>query len=137
MAPHQRKPASKGVWVDEAGTNIALTLHFARSPRGKRAVGSVPKNRGESITLVAGLTPSGLVADMMLPGAMDGIAFETWVEQVLVPELHAGQTVYVDNLGAHKPERVRELIEGAGCGLVFLPGYWPDLNPMEAGLSKL
>ena len=125
--------------MDESDTNIAMTPHFARSPRGQRAVGSVPKNRGENITFGAGLSARGLIADMLLPGAMDGIAFETWVDQVLVPELRAGQRVFMDNLGAHKAERIRELIEGVGCELVFLPGYSPGfyhgLSPRNSSIK--
>jgi transposase len=45
--------------------------------------------------------------------------------------------VVMDNLGAHKGERGRELIEGRGCKLLFLPPYSPDLNPIEEAFSKV
>jgi transposase len=46
-------------------------------------------------------------------------------------------TVCLDNLPAHKPDRVRELIEGRGCELLYLPGYSPDYNPIEEAFSKI
>src|ERR671921_2259261 len=65
----------------------------------------------------------------------EGTVFEAYVEQVLAPSLRPGQVVILDNLGAHKGERVRELIEGRGCSLLFLPPYSPDLNPIEEAFS--
>jgi transposase len=61
------------------------------------------------------------------------VVFETYVEQVLAPSLCPGQVVVMDNLGAHRPKRrVRELIEGRGCELVYLPAYSsPDYNPID------
>lgn len=64
--------------------------------------------------------------------------FEAYVEKVLAaPSLKHGQIVVVDNLSAHKGERVRELIEERGCQLLFLPPYSPDFNPIEEALSKI
>jgi transposase len=63
--------------------------------------------------------------------------FEAYLEQVLVPSLRSGQVVVMDNLTAHKGERVRELIEGRGCGLLYLPPYSPDFNPIEEAFAKL
>jgi transposase len=63
--------------------------------------------------------------------------FEAYLEQVLVPSLRPGQVVVMDNLTAHKGERVRELIEGRGCGLLYLPPYSPDFNPIEEAFAKL
>ncbi len=67
------------------------------------------------------------------------MVFETYVEKVLVPELKAGQAklVVMDNLGAHRPKRIRELIEAAGCELLYLPAYSPDYNPIEEAFSKI
>jgi transposase len=63
--------------------------------------------------------------------------FETYVKRLLAPALHPGQVVVMDNLGAHRPKRVRELIEARGCELIYLPSYSPDLNPIEEALSKV
>jgi transposase len=74
---------------------------------------------------------------MAVEGATTARVFETYVEKVLVPSLGLGQIVVMDNLGAHRPKRVRELIERRGCGLIYLPPYSPDLNPIEEALSKI
>ena len=74
---------------------------------------------------------------MAVEGATTSRVFETYVEQVLVPALRCGQVVVMDNLGAHRPRRVRELIEQRGCELIYLPSYSPDFNPIEEALSKI
>ena len=74
---------------------------------------------------------------MAVEGATTARFFETYVEKVLVPSLKAGQIVVMDNLGAHRPKRIRELIEERGCELLYLPSYSPDLNPIEEALSKI
>ena len=57
--------------------------------------------------------------------------FEIWVEKILMPELKKGQIIIMDNATFHKSERTKMLIESAGCQLLFLPPYSPDLNPIE------
>jgi hypothetical protein len=119
------------VVVDEMGSSIPLTRLYARSPKGTRAYGSVPRNHGRNTTLVDALTPSGLTVAMTLDGAIDTPAFVAFCEQSLCPALRPGQTVLVDNLAVHKSHRVRALIEAAGCQLLFLPSYSPDFSPIE------
>ena len=125
------------VFLDETSTPATLTPLRARAPRGARAVGRVPRGRREHVTLIAALTPAGLAAPVLLPGALDGPAFAAWVEQELVPALRPGQTVLLDNLSVHKNARARRLIEAAGCALRPLPRYSPDLNPIEHAFAKL
>ena len=79
----------------------------------------------------------GIGPSLTVEGATTSVVFETYVEQVLAPTLHSGQVVVMDNLTAHRGERVRELIEGRGCELVYLPSYSPDLNPIEEAFSKI
>jgi transposase len=125
------------VFVDECGSTIALTPLYARAPRGQRAVGAVPRNWGKNTTLVAGLTLDGIQAPMILEGAVDTLAFEAYVEQVLAPSLRPGQVVVLDNLSVPKGERVRQAIEAKGCQVLFLPAYSPDFTPIEEAFSKL
>jgi transposase len=71
-------------------------------------------------------------------GATTRIVFEAYdVEKVLLPSLRGGQVVVMDNLSAHKGERVRELVPSAGCELLYLPAYSPDFNPIEEAFSKV
>ena len=74
---------------------------------------------------------------MVLDGPMNGTAFLAYVEQVLVPTLSPGDIVIMDNLPAHKPTAIREVIEAAGAQLRYLPPYSPDFNPIEKAFSKM
>jgi transposase len=128
--------ATRLVIVDECGSNIALTPLYARAPKGERAYGSVPRNRGKNTTLLASLSLTGVGACMILEGSVKGQVFEAYVEQILAPSLSPGQIVVLDNLSAHKGARVRHLIEERGCELFFLPAYSPDYSPIEETFSK-
>lgn len=111
---------------------------MSRAPRGKRAYGRVPRNRGKNQTLIASVAlAGGMGAAMTIEGATDAPVFEAYVEKVLAPRLVEGQVVVLGNLGAHRPKRIRELIEERGCSLVYLPSYSPDLNPIEEAFSKM
>ena len=74
---------------------------------------------------------------MCFEGATDSSVFEAYVEHFLAPALKQGQVVVMDNLGAHRPGRIRELIEEKGAELVYLPSYSPDLDPIEEAFSKI
>ena len=80
---------------------------------------------------------SGFHTSMIVDGATDSEAFEAYVEHFLAPTLRSGQVVVLDGLGAHRTEKVRELVEERGADLVFLPSYSPDLNPIEVAFSKI
>ncbi len=97
----------------------------------------LPFGHWKTTTLVAGLSLSGIVAPMVLDRAINRTWFEAYVEQVLVPCLTPGDVVVMDNLGSHKGQRVRELIERAGATLLFLPPYSPDFNPIEMAFAKI
>jgi transposase len=125
------------VFVDETSTGLNMTRRYARTPRGERAYGYVPRNYGQRTTLIAALSPTGMGAAMTLAGAVDTVAFEAYVEQCLVPELRPGQIVLMDNLSSHKSPASERAIAGAGCRLVFLPPYSPDYAPIEQALSKI
>ena len=125
------------VFVDECGTHISMTRRKARALRGTRAVGAVPRNRGPVTTLLAGVSLTGMSAAMTVEGGTDTAVFATYLEKVLLPTLSAGQVIVVDNVGAHQPDRIRALVAAAGCALVFLPAYSPDLSPIEEAFSKI
>src|ERR687889_2516499 len=132
----QTDPA-RVVFVDECGTHPSMTRRKARAPRGSRARGSVPRNRGPVTTLLAGVSLAGMSPAMTVEGGTDTAVFATYLEHFLLPALHPGMVVVVDNVGAHQPERIRALVTAAGCQLVFLPAYSPDLSPIEEAFSKL
>jgi transposase len=102
-----------------------------------RAYGKVSKNRGKNLALIASISLYGIGESMCLEGATDAEAFEVYVEHFLASSLREGQVVVMDNLGAHRPKRIRDLIEARGAELVSVPSYSPDLNPIEQVFSKI
>jgi transposase len=97
-----------------------------------------PRNWGKNITLLSSIGKRmGMGASLVVEGSTNRTVFETYLEDVLCPTLERGQVVVMDNLSSHKGERVRELIEGKGCELIYLPPYSPDFNPIEQAFSKL
>jgi transposase len=125
------------VFVDECGTNIALTRLYARAPRGERAFGKVPRNWGKNLTLIAAMSAEGMGRAMSVEGATDGAAFEAYVKHFLLPTLKEGQMIIMDNLQVHKSTKVRKLVESAGASVLFLPPYSPDFSPIEEAFSKI
>jgi transposase len=125
------------VFFDESGLNLSTGRLYGRAPSHQRVLDDVPKNWGDSITLVAGMRASGLVAPMLVVGSMNGAAFADYVRCCVAPERRAGGIVVMDNLGAHKVDDARAAIEKVGAALLFLPPYSPDLNPIEMAWSKL
>ena len=124
--------------MEECGTHTSMARLRSRAPKGERAYGKVPRNRGKNTTLIASMTLEGAMgASMAIEGATDAEVFESYVEHFLGPTLKEGQVVVMDNLSAHRKERVRELIEERGAELRFLPSYSPDLNPIEEAFSKV
>lgn len=133
-----RFDARRLVFVDESGFHTSMTRLRARAPRGRRAYGKVPRNRAKNTTLIAAITLEGAMgAPMTVEGATDALAFEAYVEHFLAPSLSEGQVVVLDGLGAHRTDKVKDLIESRGADLVFLPSYSPDFNPIEEAFSKV
>ena len=91
------------VFVDESGTHISMDRLRSRAPKGQRAYGRVPKNRGKNLTLIASMSLSGMGESMCIEGATDARAFEAYVEHFLAPSLAEGQVVVMDNLGRTDP----------------------------------
>jgi transposase len=114
-----------------------MTRRYARAPKGERAYAKVPRNRGPNTTLLASMSLEGIGACLTVEGATTKAVFETYVERVLAPSLRPGRVVVMDNLGAHRGERVKELIEERGCSLLYLPPYSPDFSPIEEAFSKI
>jgi transposase len=123
------------VFVDESGANTAMTRTYGRAPQGERVRATAP-GAWENVTLIVGLRTEGVVAPLAVPGAVDSLVFQTYVQKALVPELREGDVVVLDNLQAHKSQAVRAAIEAAGARLEPLPVYSPDLTPIEEMFSK-
>jgi transposase len=128
---------SRLVFFDETWATTNMTRSHGRAPKGERLNCAVPHGHWHTTTFLCGLRTSGLVAPLVLDGAINGAAFLAYVEQFLAPTLAAGDIVVLDNLSSHKVNGVREAIEARGASLLYLPPYSPDLNPIELAFSKL
>jgi transposase len=128
---------SRMVFVEECGTHTSITRR--PGPRGARGAGTGGGAAQPRVgdTLIAGVSLAGMSAAMTVQGGTDTAVFATYLERVLLPTLSAGQVIVVDNVGAHQPDRIRQLVAAAGCALVFLPAYSPDLSPIEEAFSKI
>ena len=129
--------ARRLVFVDEMGANVSLSALYAWSRRGERAHAKAPRNWGKNVTLLASITAEGTGPCLAVEGSTTRGVFETYLERVLAPSLRPGRVVVMDNLSAHKGGRVREIVEGRGCEVLYLPPYSPDLNPIEQAFSKV
>ena len=128
--------ARRFVWVDETGSHVGFAPTRGRAPRGRRARGGVPRNRGRVTTTIASLALDGMGPALMVEGGAGRAAFVASVERVLAPALRPGRIVALDNLAAHHAPRARELVEARGAAPWFLPPYSPDQNPIEEAFSK-
>jgi len=125
------------VFVDESGVNLAMSRRYARSFEGTRAYGERPDGRGKNVTMIGAISLEGFVASLTFEGGTDSLAFQTYINQVLVPNLWQGACVVMDNFSSHKVVGIKEAIVAAGAKLVYLPPYSPDFNPIENCWSKV
>ena len=125
------------MFVDETWAKTNMTRTHGRALRGQRLVAAVPHARWTTMTFPAALRADAITAPCVFDGPINGCLFLAWVTQCLVPTLHPGDIVVLDNLGSHKGKAVRQAIRAAGAHLLFLPPYSPDLNPIEMMFAKL
>jgi transposase len=119
------------VWIDESGINDNETYDYAWGPIGPRIYDEKKAERKNRLSIIGALNQGKIKAPFVFEGSCNREVFETYVEKVLIQSLCSGQTVILDNASFHKGGRIRELIEQAGCFLLYLPAYSPDFNPIE------
>ena len=127
----------KLVFIDETWVKTNMARLRGRAPKGERLRAAVPHGHWKTTTFIGGLRLTGLTAPMVLDGPVNGVWFQAYVDQILVPTLSPGDVVIMDNLGSHKGQEVRASIEAADAKLLYLPPYSPDFNPIENAFSKL
>jgi transposase len=125
------------VFIDETGINTSMTRLYGGAPKGQRAVGKVPRNHGENLSIIGAISLNGLITSMAINGAVDGAVFNCFIEHFLVPNLRQGQTIIMDNLSLHLSQKVEKLITAAKACIIYLPPYSPDLSPIENFWSKV
>jgi transposase len=125
------------VFIDETWATTNMTRLRGRALRGQRVVDAVPHGHWKTTTLIAALDCTGMRCSMVLDGAVNRLAFEAFVGEVLTPTLRPGDLVILDNLSSHKGPRVGQLLRAVGAEVVYLPPYSPDFNPIERAFSKV
>jgi transposase len=131
----------KLVFIDETSISTNMARRYGWAPQGERCRAPVPFGHWKTTTLIAALRfdriDAPMTIDGALDGALDGESFLAYVRQVLAPTLSAGEAVVMDNVPVHKVAGVREAIEAKGAGVLYLPAYSPDFNPIEKSFSKI
>jgi transposase len=125
------------IFIDESGVNLALTRLFARAPKGQRARGPRPHNRGRNVSLIGAIGLKGVLTHVSLLGSTEALTFEAFIAQRLVPKLWPGACVLMDNSPIHKKDEIEAWITQAGARLIYLPPYSPDFSPIENCWSKI
>jgi transposase len=110
---------------------LSMTRLFARSTREERARRKCPSKRGKNVSLIGAIGLNGLVIHVVLLGSTDGLTFEAFISQRLVPKLWKGACVIMDNYSIHLGEELETWIKDAGAALIYLPLYFPDFSPIE------
>jgi transposase len=124
-------------FLDESGVTTKLTRQFGRAAPGERVVEAVPKNYGQSTSVVSLLGVGGVETTMLIEGAVDTLVFDAFCENFLRPCLQAGDVLVLDNLGAHRASRIEETARGCKARVIWLPPYSPDFSPIEPMWAKL
>src|SRR5919108_3500599 len=117
------------VFIDETAVTTNMVRLNGWNPRGERLFADVPMGNWETLTFIAGFRQTGIVAPMVIKGAMNGDAFLAYIEQCLVPTLKRKDIVVIDNVSFHKVAGVEEAIQAGGAELRYLPPYSPEFNP--------
>jgi len=125
------------IFIDAMGSNLGLTRLYGRAAPGTRVRDEVPGDRGGNISTIGAIGVDGVRTGLSVPGAIDGETMLFFVEELLVPTLTRGDIVLMDNASIHKLDDIEDALEAAGAGLLFLPPYSPDLNPIEHAWSKV
>lgn len=125
------------VYLDESGLNEYASRSYGWAPRGKKIYGDVQGTRFHRESFIAAQCKGKILAPICFTGTCNTQLFNMWLERYLVPELKPGQVIIMDNAAFHKSERTKQIIEEAGCRLLYLPPYSPDFNPIEKFWANL
>ena len=118
-------------YLDECGVDHRLYREWGRAPRGERIYPAVAGQRRERASIISASRENTLVAPFVFQGSCNTEVVDVYFEQVLLPALPSGSVIVLDNASFHHSPTTRKLVEAAGCQLLFLPAYSPDLNPLE------
>lgn len=119
--------------MDESGIDASLCRQYGRSKRGNQIKSNVSGKRSQRTSIISGWFHGAkkFMAPYVFNGYTDATRFNEWLEKCLAPEMKPGQTLVLDNASFHKTLKTKEIMEKAGCKLLYLPPYSPDFNPIE------
>ncbi len=121
----------KLVYLDERGIDMNTCKERGWGKIGEVLIEKKSGKYYERMNIIAGYVNRETIAPMVFNGTCDTQIFNNWVAQFLINDLEPGQIVVMDNASFHKSQKTRDLIESVGCGVIFLPPYSPDYNPIE------
>jgi transposase len=135
--PFMRNMLTRIGFIDETSlkTNMAKTTGW--SPCGARLVDHAPFGHWQTQTFIAALRHDRLDAPWVIGGPINRELFDLYIETQLVPTLHKGDVVILDNLATHRSPKAAAILKDIGAWFLFLPPYSPDLNPIEMAFAKL
>jgi len=133
LAEIERVNPENLVWLDESGIDEFLQRDYARAARGKQIISEVRGKKYGHISVISAWLSEAkqMIAPYVFDGYTDSKLFNGWLKKCLLPELKPGQVIIIDNAAFHESKLIKELIESAGCKLLYQPPYSPDLNPIE------
>ena len=118
-------------YLDGCGVDHRLYREYGRAPKGERIYEAVAGKRRERTSIISASQQGKLVAPLVFQGRCNTEVVDVYFEQVLLPQLPAGSVIVLDNARFHQSPTTQRLVEAAGCQLLYLPAYSPDLNPIE------
>ena len=128
------------VYIDECGVDHRLMREWGRAPRGERVRAEKSGRRLGRTSVIGAWRGGRLLAPITFQGHCNSALVEAYFAAALLPALEKGTLVVLDNASFHRSRELARLVEEAGCRLLFLPAYSPDLNPIEhtwAALKKV
>lgn len=125
------------VFIDESGFHLAMARRYGRARKGARAVHSVPTNRGLNLSVISSVRLQGVVASLSVKGAIDTPIFDTYINELLVPQIQARDVVVLDNLPVHLSSHIEAAVASVKGEVWWLPSYSPDFSPIEPFWSKV
>ena len=117
--------------MDECGIDTYLYREYGYAPRGQKVYDLIRGRKYKRCGIVAAKMGDKILAPFQYSGTMNSALFEYWFSTQLLPSLEKGTVIVMDNASFHCKNRLISAAQNAGCKLIFLPPYSPELNPIE------
>ncbi len=129
----------KLVFLDESGVNTNMTRIYGRALGGARSVDKAPLNTPLNTTILSSIRINGETSYTTYSGGTTKDKFVEYLKNILIPALHDGDIIVMDNMRSHHVKEVSEIINNSEkhLTLLYLPPYSPDFNPIEMMWSKI